>query len=147
MFPRGGLILRARSDLGLFVLALPLSYAATCWRRVDSNHQPGILREPIVFGPLKRRMGKGRRGKLLAEAALPIELLPRPMEQIGFEPITRDNPQLRPIKKNADKMTDMELPGVLALHHPRRSDGVESNHFHRVHENPCPAARKRENDG
>ncbi len=31
-----------------------------------------ISREPIVFGPLKRPMGKGRRGKLLAEAALPL---------------------------------------------------------------------------
>ena len=37
-------------------------------------------------------MDKGCLGKLLAEVALPIELLPRFVEQIGLEPTTNDNP-------------------------------------------------------
>lgn len=63
-------------------------------------------------------MGKVCRGKLLSEAALPTELLPYSAGQIGFEPMTRDNPQLRPIKVLAydnQRRIRNELGGLRAL--------------------------------
>ena len=60
-------------------------------------------------------------------------------EQIGLEPTTRDNPQLRPIKslgarpsKTADKKATVEMPGVLRLHHLGILLGAESNRHCRV---------------
>ena len=51
---------------------------------------------------------------------------------IGLEPTTRDNPQLRPIKLEADKKATVELPGVLPLHHCRMVRGAELNRHCRV---------------
>ena len=68
---------------------------------------------------------------LLTEAALSIEL-PRKFPGIGLEPTTRDNPQLRPIKLEADKKATVELPGVLPLHHCGMDRGAELNRHCRV---------------
>ena len=64
-------------------------------------------------------MGKERRGITPCGGCSTIELLPRQAGQIGFEPTTRDNPQLRPIKLRnpADKKATVVFPGVLLLHH------------------------------
>lgn len=45
----------------------------------------------------KLQMGKGRRGITPYGGCSTIELLPRLVEQVGLEPTTDDNPQLRPI--------------------------------------------------
>jgi hypothetical protein len=50
-----------------------------------------------------------------------IELPPRLMEQVGLEPTTNDNPQLRPIVKQADKKTTVELPDVLLITPPSQA--------------------------
>jgi len=87
---------------------------------------------------MKLLMGKGRRRKLLAEAALPLSYYPSD-GQIGLEPTTGDNRQLRPIKsagvrspKAADKKATVELPGVLTLHHLGIFLGAELNRHCRV---------------
>jgi hypothetical protein len=47
---------------------------------------------------MKLQMGKGCSGITPCGGCSTIELLPRLMEQVGLEPTTDDNPQLRPIK-------------------------------------------------
>jgi len=46
-------------------------------------------------------------------------------EQIGLEPTTRDNPQLRPINLSAGKKSTVEFPDVLLLHYRRPIRGRE----------------------
>src|SRR4030095_16328504 len=57
----------------------------------------------MVVAWVENRMGKGRTGN-----ALPIELLPRLVEQIGVEPMT-DNPMSSAHQKEAGKRADVEL--------------------------------------
>lgn len=62
---------------------------------------------------------------------------------IGVEPITCDNPQLRPIKKAADKKATVELPGVLRVAPPSQATDricTGSAGFTRTH-NLRPAER------
>ncbi len=57
-------------------------------------------------------MSKERRGN-----ALPIELLPRLVEQIGFEPMT-DNPMSSAHQNESGKKATVELRGVLRVAPP-----------------------------
>ena len=50
------------------------------------------------YAMMKLQMGKGRRGITPRGGCSTIELLPHVVEQVGLEPTTDDNPQLRPIK-------------------------------------------------
>jgi hypothetical protein len=80
---------------------------------------------------IKLQMGKGRRGITPCGGCSTVEL-PRKIPGIGLEPTTRDNPQLRPIKLEADKKAIVELPGVLPLHHCGMVRGAELNRHCRV---------------
>ncbi len=80
-------------------------------------------------------MGKVRTGN-----ALPIELLPHLVEQIGFEPMT-DNPMSSAHQNKSGQGATVELPGVLALHHLGMLLGAELNRHCRVHDNPQSTAR------
>jgi hypothetical protein len=60
-------------------------------------------------------MGKWRTG-----IALPTELLPRLVEQIGVEPMT-DNPMSSAHQKKAGKKATVELPGVLKVAPPSQA--------------------------
>ena len=81
---------------------------------------------------MKLQMGKGRRGITPCGGCSTIELLPHVVEQVGLEPTTDDNPQLRPIKFKAGKKATVELPGVLPLHHCGMVRGAELNRHCRV---------------
>src|ERR1017187_9779047 len=80
---------------------------------------------------IKLQMGKVRRGITPCGGCSTVEL-PRKIPGIGLEPTTRDNPQLRPIKLEADKKATMELPGVLPLPHCGMVRWMELNRHYRV---------------
>ena len=81
---------------------------------------------------MKLQMGKGRRGITPCGGCSTVELLPLQVGQIGLEPTTDDNPQLRPIKLKAGKKATVELPSVLPLHHRGIFRGAELNRHCRV---------------
>ena len=71
-------------------------------------------------------MGKGRP----RDRSTP-ELLPRLVEQIGFEPMT-DNPMSSAHQDKGGRKATVELPDVLTLHHRRMRNGAELNRHCRV---------------
>ena len=88
--------------------------------------------------------GQGTPWKTPCGGCSAIELLPG-QGQIGLEPTTRDNPQLRPIKRQADKKAIVEFPGVLPLHHPGLLRGTDLNRHCRgqITHDLRPAKRER----
>ncbi len=92
----------------------------------------------MFFGPQKAGWARDAVELLLAEAALPLSYRRIP-PGIGVEPITRDNPHLRPInvmaygqQKQRTRRRLWNCPVCYALHHLGLLRGADLNRHYRV---------------
>jgi hypothetical protein len=91
---------------------------------------------PSLFGPQELQMGKGRRGITPCGGCSTLELLPYKAEQIGFEPTTSDNPQLRPIKSVSGQGAIWIALSLYRLSYSRRNAKADLNCQPTVFDNP-----------
>ena len=87
-------------------------------------------------------MDKGRRGinPQRMRGCSTIELGRHMEPAIGVEPITRDNPQLRPIKSSGQEI-DCGIARRAESCTTVASDGTDLHRYRRDHENPQSTAR------
>src|SRR5438093_13441862 len=74
--------------------------------------------------------------------ALPTELLPRLVEQIGIEPMT-DNPMSSAHQNESGQESDCGIARCAECCTTVASDGPDFHRYRRVHENPQSTARKK----
>lgn len=89
--------------LASFLIAPPtfgtIVWFGTADKLVSVGIGIGFNDNPRYSARRKVEMGKGRCGITPRGGCSTIELLPHMLEQVGIEPTTNDNPQLRPTTK------------------------------------------------